>query len=49
MSWIRNAASDDPGRISQEAVLRMFLGLQDPNPLVRGTDLAPDPSIINQK
>jgi hypothetical protein len=27
--------------------IRMFLGLQDPDPLVRGTD--PDPSIIKQK
>jgi hypothetical protein len=31
----------------------MFLGLPDPDPLVRGTDpdlvLAPDPSIIKQK
>jgi hypothetical protein len=32
-------------------VLRMFLGLQDPDPLVRGThpDPASDPSIIKQK
>jgi hypothetical protein len=28
--------------------IRMFLGLPDPDPLVRGTDLAPDPSIIKQ-
>jgi hypothetical protein len=27
--------------------IRTFLGLLDPNPLVRGTD--PDPSIIKQK
>jgi hypothetical protein len=35
------------------AVLRirihMFMGLPDPDPLVRGTDLDPDPSIIKQK
>jgi hypothetical protein len=24
--------------------IRMFLGLQDPDPLVRGADLDPDPS-----
>jgi hypothetical protein len=24
----------------------MFLGLPDPDPLVRGTDLAPDPSLF---
>ncbi len=29
--------------------LRMFLGLLDPDPLVRGTDPAPNPSIIKQK
>jgi hypothetical protein len=29
--------------------IRMFLGLQDPDPLVRGTDPDPDPSIIKQK
>jgi hypothetical protein len=28
---------------------RMFLGLSDPDPLVRGTDPDPDPSIINHK
>jgi hypothetical protein len=27
----------------------MFLGLQDPDPLVRGIDPDPDPSIIMQK
>jgi hypothetical protein len=27
----------------------MFLGLQDPDQLVRGTDLDPDPSIMKQK
>jgi hypothetical protein len=27
----------------------MFLGLLDPDPLVRGPDLAPDPSLIKQK
>ena len=27
----------------------MFLGLQDPDPLVRGMDPAPDPSITMQK
>ncbi len=26
--------------------IRMFLGLQDPYPLVRGTDPAPDPSLF---
>ncbi len=35
------------------AVLRirihMFLGLPDPDPLVKGMDPAPDPSIIMQK
>ncbi len=29
--------------------VRMFLGLLDPDPLVRGMDLDPDPSIIKQK
>ncbi len=29
--------------------IRRFLGLTDPDPLVRGTNLDPDPSIINQK
>jgi hypothetical protein len=29
--------------------IHMFLGLPDPNPLVRGVDLDPDPSIIMQK
>jgi hypothetical protein len=28
---------------------RMFLGLLDPDPLVRGIDPEPDPSIIKQK
>ncbi len=36
-----------------QAVLRirihMFLGLRDPDPLVRGLDPDPDPSIIMQK
>jgi hypothetical protein len=27
----------------------MFLGLWDPDPLVQGADLAPDPSIIKRK
>jgi hypothetical protein len=27
----------------------MFLGLPDPDPLVRGTDPTPDPSIVKQK
>ncbi len=29
--------------------IHMFLGLPDPDPLVRGMDLDPDPSIIMQK
>ena len=29
--------------------IHMFLGLQDPDPLVRGMDPDPDPSIIMQK
>ena len=29
--------------------IHMFLGLPDPNPLVRGVDPDPDPSIIKQK
>jgi hypothetical protein len=29
--------------------IRMFLGMLDPDPLVRQTDPAPDPSIIKQK
>jgi hypothetical protein len=29
--------------------VRMFLGLLDPDPLVRGTAPDPDPSIIKQK
>jgi hypothetical protein len=35
------------GYYNPEFLSRMFLGLPDPDPLVRGTD--PDPSIINQK
>jgi hypothetical protein len=42
--------------IAHQAVLRirirrihMFLGLPDPDPLVRGMDPDPDPSIIMQK
>ena len=27
--------------------IRMFLGLSDPDPLVRGTDPAPDPSLFS--
>jgi hypothetical protein len=32
-------------------MIRMFLGLLDPDPLVRGTNLdpVPDPSLIKQK
>jgi hypothetical protein len=29
--------------------IHMFLGLKDPDPLVRGLDPDPDPSIIKQK
>jgi hypothetical protein len=29
--------------------IRKFLGLLDPDLLVRGTDPAPDPSIVKQK
>jgi hypothetical protein len=29
--------------------IRLFLGLLDPDPLVRGTDPDPGPSIIKQK
>jgi hypothetical protein len=29
--------------------IRMFLGILDPDPLVRGTDLDPYPSVIKQK
>jgi hypothetical protein len=29
--------------------IRMFLGILDPDPLVRDTDPDPDPSIIKQK
>jgi hypothetical protein len=29
--------------------IRMFLGRPDPDPLERGMDLAPDPSIVEQK
>jgi hypothetical protein len=28
--------------------IRMFLGLTDPDPLVRGTDPAPDPSFFQK-
>jgi hypothetical protein len=35
----------DPG---PDPVDRMFLGLPDPDPLVRGTDLDPDPLNIKQ-
>ncbi len=44
------------GETANQPVLRirihrihMFLGLQDPDPLVRGLDPDPDPSIIMQK
>jgi hypothetical protein len=44
------------GENRQGTVLRIrirkihkFLGLLDPDPVVRGTDTAPDPSIIKQK
>ncbi len=36
----------NPGRIHR---IHMFLGLPDPDPLVRGMDPDPDPSIIMQK
>jgi hypothetical protein len=46
----------EPKKWPLSAVLRnqirriyMFLGLPDPDPLVRDTDQAPDPSIIKQK
>ncbi len=29
--------------------IRKFLDIPDPDPLVRGTDLDPDPSIMTQK
>ncbi len=29
--------------------VHMFLGILDPDPLVQGTDPAPDPSIIKQR
>ncbi len=29
--------------------IHMFLGLPDPDPLVRGMDPDPDPSVIKQK
>jgi hypothetical protein len=39
-----------PSRSSMQHVRsRMFLGLPYPDPSVRGTDPAQDPSIINQK
>jgi hypothetical protein len=56
---IRNTGNDSligPIRIpysqSQPALwirIRMFLGLPDPDPLVRGTEPDPDPSINKQK
>jgi len=33
----------------EKLVILLFLGLQDPDPLVRGMDPDPDPSIIVQK
>jgi hypothetical protein len=39
-------------KVSDENIrirIRMFLGLRDPDPLVRGMDPDPDPSIIKQK
>jgi hypothetical protein len=44
-------SSDAPveGIIIAVLRIRMFLGLLDPEPLVRGTDPDPDPSIIKQK
>jgi hypothetical protein len=42
----------ETGREELQAVLRirihMFLGLLDPDPLVRGMDPDPDPSVIKQ-
>ncbi len=35
--------------IQISVAIHMFLGLLDPDPLVKGTDPAPDPSIITQK
>ena len=47
--------ADDPEAGPHQAVLRIrihrihMLGLPDPDPLVRGMDPDPDPSIIMQK
>ncbi len=35
------------GSVYRSVGIRMFLGI--PDPLVRGTDPAPDPSIVKQK
>jgi hypothetical protein len=42
-------ASCHEGRIQQCCRIRIFFGLPDPDPLVRGTDSAPVSSIIKQK
>ncbi len=56
LSWVQNRAEvpEPDAKIRWEPVLRirihrihMFLGLSDPDPLVRG--MGPDPSIIMQK
>ncbi len=36
-------------RIQIRIRIRMFLGLVDPDPLVRGMDPGPDPSVIKHK
>ncbi len=54
-SWFDDIPIKKKNSVLFQAVFRirihMFLGLMDPNPepLVRGIDPDPDPSIINQK
>jgi hypothetical protein len=44
--WIEKSV---PAVVLRIRRIRMFLGLLDPDPLVKGMDLDPDPSIIKQK
>jgi hypothetical protein len=46
---LRKQISTVSDRTSVGDRIRMFLGLPDSDPLVRGTALAPEPSIIKQK
>jgi hypothetical protein len=46
LTWIDTASVADPDMDPPD---QHVFGLSDPDPLVRGMDLGPDPSIIMQK